>query len=118
MNWTLGDLGIVPNLSRLSGEMRDLIQHGNRDRHACCSEAAVAVCRHMLRAGYGIDELWMVLTDPRNAISDSFFSKDATLAEAWLEQIVSEAHEALNRSERDKSGVDLALGTHGDGYRI
>lgn len=101
MGRSLENLGLAPDLSRLPGAVRDLIYHGNRREHLSRSEAALEVCAAMFRASYGLDELWMVLTDPTNAISESFFSKDATQAEAWLERIVPAAYDAVNRSERD-----------------
>ncbi len=94
-------LGLAPDLSRLQSEVRELIRHGHRGQYPCHSEAAAAVCVELLRAGFGVDEVWMVMTDPRNGISRAFYSQDGEQAEAWLDRVVSEAYEALNRSERD-----------------
>lgn len=45
----------------------------------------------MFQASFGVDEIWMALTDPTNAVSNSFFSRDGELGEAYLEQIISKA---------------------------
>jgi hypothetical protein len=93
------DLGLRPDLSRLSIEVRDLIQHGNRDGHpGGGSDAAVAVSMEMFRAGYGAAEIWMIMTEPTYDISKLFFSIDATQAEGWLERIIREADAVVARS--------------------
>ena len=93
------DLGLRPDLSRLPNETRDLIRDGSRNGHPGCSDALVEVCAAMFRAGYGVDEIWMVLTDPTNAISAAFFSKDGEQGEAYLERIISQAHDLTKREE-------------------
>jgi hypothetical protein len=92
-------LGLRPNLSDLPSEVRDLIRHGSRDRHAGCSDALVEVCAAMFRADFGVDEIWMVLTDPTNAVSAAFFSRDGQQGEAYLERIISQAHDLTKRKE-------------------
>jgi hypothetical protein len=100
MDPSLEDLGLRPNLSRLSGEIRDVIRDGSRNGHpGGGSEAAVTVCVEMLRAGYGVDQFWMVMTDPINGIARAFYSQNGEQAEAWLERIVREGYEIVARSE-------------------
>ena len=84
------DLGLVPDLSRLPERIRDLVKHGNRGEYASRSEADWAACVGMFRAGYGVDEVWMVMTDPSNCISEKFFEKGAQ-GEAYLELTVDMA---------------------------
>ena len=86
------ELGLDPDLSRLSADVRDLIRHGNRDEYPSRSEADWAVCLAMLEAGYGLDEIWMVMTNPDNGISAKYFEK-GTWGEDYLELTVSNAHE-------------------------
>ena len=94
------DLGLRPDLSRLSIEVRDLIQHGNRDGHpGGGSEAIVEVCAAMFRTHFAVDEIWMTLTDPTNAVSAAFFSKDGQQGEAYMERIISQAHDLTKRKE-------------------
>jgi hypothetical protein len=95
------DLGLAPELSRLSRRVHTLILHGSRDGHPDRSEAAVEVCAAMFKAGYGVDEVWMVMTYPANGISKEFFLQNGEQAEAYLERIVSEAYELVDRRERD-----------------
>lgn len=99
MGRSLENLGLAPNLLRLPGEVRDLIHYGNRNGHLDGSDAAVVVCVEMFRASHGVDEIWMIMTDPNNAISEAFFEEDGEQAEAYLDRIVSEVCEAANRSE-------------------
>ena len=96
---SLETLGLAPDLSSLSREVVDLIRYRSHDRHLGCSEDIVAVCVELLWADYGVAEIWMILTDPNNGISEAFFSKDGKQAEAWLEWIVCEAYKEVNRSE-------------------
>jgi hypothetical protein len=91
------DLGLSPDLSRLPQQARDLIRHGNCGGYPSHSEATAAVCVAMLRAGYSLDEVWTVMTDPANGISREFFEEDGERAEAHLERILSGAREAANR---------------------
>lgn len=85
------DLGLRPDLSPLPSAVRDLIHHGSSNGDLDDSEAAVAVCAALFRAGYGVDEVWMIMTDPRNGISKGFFSLDGEQAEVWLDRVISEA---------------------------
>jgi hypothetical protein len=95
------DLGLAPELSLLPAEVRDLIRRDNRGEHPSHSEAAAAVCVELLRAAYGASEVWKVMTDPANGISKEFFLQNGEQAEAYLERIVSEAYELVDRRERD-----------------
>jgi hypothetical protein len=102
MDQSSEDLDLVPDLSRLSIEVRDLIRNGaSRNGHVGWEETAMAVCIELLQAGYGAAEIWMIMTEPANAIAEEFFSKDGEQAEAYLERIVSEAYKLVDRSERD-----------------
>jgi hypothetical protein len=55
------------------------------------SEADWAICVEMFRAGYGLDEVWMVMTNPENGISEKFYEKGAR-GEDYLELTISKAH--------------------------
>jgi hypothetical protein len=101
MNPSLEDLELTPNLSRLPGEVVDLIHHGSLDGHAGCQEAAVAVCTAMSQVGFGVDAIWMIMTNPANGISEVFFETDGEQAEVYLERIISEAYEAVAQTECD-----------------
>lgn len=87
------DLGLALNLSCLPSKVRDLILLGNRGEYHDHSETNVAVCVAMFCVGYGLDEMWMVMTDPANGISKTFFEEYGERAEAQLEQIISKACE-------------------------
>jgi hypothetical protein len=45
----------------------------------------------MFRAGYGLDEVWMVMTNPENGISEKFYEKGPR-GEDYLELTISKAH--------------------------
>ena len=55
--------------------MRDLIRDGNRGEYPSRSEADMAVCVAMLGAGYGVVEVWAVMSDPNNGISEKYVDK-------------------------------------------
>ena len=93
------ELGLAPNLSRLPSWVRSLIRHGDRGEHPNRSEASVAICAEMFRVGYGLDEVWMVMTNPANGISQVFFQNDGEEAEVNLERIISRAHETVTLRE-------------------
>jgi hypothetical protein len=80
--------------------MRGLIHTGSHDGHSGCAEALVEACAAMFQADFGVDEIWMILTDPVNGIFDSFFSKDGEQGEAYLEWIISRAYDLTERKER------------------
>jgi RepB DNA-primase from phage plasmid len=64
------------DLSKLSPRMRDLIEHGNRGEYPSRSEADFTACVAMFGAGYVEVEVWAVMTDPANGISEKFFEKN------------------------------------------
>jgi RepB DNA-primase from phage plasmid len=64
------------DLSRLSARIRDLILHGNRGEYKSRSEADFAACVAMFGAGYAEAEVWAVMTNPANGITEKFFEKD------------------------------------------
>jgi hypothetical protein len=64
------NLGLAPDLSRLPPKVQSLIKNGNRGEYPSRSEADWAVCVAMFRTGYGIDEVWIVMTSPENDISE------------------------------------------------
>ena len=68
-------VGPPPGLSRLSRRMQDLIRHGNRGEYESRSNADFAVCLAMFGAGYAEAEVWAVMTDPTNNISEKYFEK-------------------------------------------
>ena len=63
------------DLSRLSARMRELILRGNRREYLSRSEADFAACVAMFGAGYAEAEVWAVMTDSANGISEKFFEK-------------------------------------------
>ena len=99
MGLSLEDLGLAADLSDLPSEARDLIRHGTHDGRTDCSDALVEVCAAMFQADFGVDEMWVVLTDPINGISAAFFSKDGEQGEANLERLISQAHDLTKRKE-------------------
>ena len=85
------ELGLAPDLSRLPASVLELIRHGNSTEHPSRSEADWEVCVEMFRAGYGLDEVWMVMTNPENGISEKFYEKGPR-GEDYLELTISKAH--------------------------
>ena len=98
------DLGLCPDLLRLPSWVQDLIRHGNHTECSSHSEASVAVCAEMFWVGYALDEVWMVLTNPAHGISKEFFARDGEEAEAYLEKIISMAHQAAKPEGRVGNG--------------
>lgn len=96
MSPSLEELGLSPDLSRLASWVQDLIRDGACGGLSSHSEVSVAVCAEMFHAGYGLDEVWIVMTDPAHAISEVFFEKDGEEAEAYLEKIIFMGHEVAN----------------------
>jgi hypothetical protein len=99
-------LGIDPDLSRLPASVHELIRQGNRTEYPSRSEADWAVCVEMFLAGYGLDEVWMVMTNPENGISAKFYEKGAR-GEDYLELTISKAH-AHWKSRRSGRGHTYA----------
>jgi hypothetical protein len=98
------ELGLAPDLSRLSTKMRALIKHGNRGEYPSRSEADEAVCVAMFVAGYGLDEVWIIMTSPANGISEKFFEKGRH-GEAYLELTIQEAHEYVKTKDKWRGRV-------------
>jgi hypothetical protein len=66
------------DLSRLSARARDLIRAGNAGAgspYPSRSEADFAACLAMFSAGYDEGEVWSVMTDPANGISEKYLEK-------------------------------------------
>lgn len=70
-----GGTAIAPDLSRLSPRIRDLVLGGNNGQYASRSEADFATCLAMFGAGYEEAEVWAVMTDRANGISEKFLEK-------------------------------------------
>ena len=100
-NTSQEELGLSPDLSRLSRGTLELLQHGLRGKHWSRDEERMEVCAELLRAGYSADEIWTVMTHPNNGISREFFEEDGEEAETRLERTISEAYA---RTERAQSG--------------
>jgi hypothetical protein len=69
------NVGPAPELSSLSWRMRDLIRHGNSDDYRSRSEVDMAACVAMFGAGFEEAQVWAVMTDPTNGISEKYFEK-------------------------------------------
>ncbi len=95
----------APDLSRLSRRMQDLIRHGNHGEYPCRSRADMAVCTGMFGAGYSEAEVWVVMTDPANGISEKFLEKGRD-GERYLELTIGKAEgrtEVLPRRKPSRS---------------
>ncbi len=92
------NLDLSPDLARLPSYVLDLIRNGNRGESLSRTEARVAFCTAMFQAGYSVAEIWMVMTDPGNGISETLFEEDGERAEAHL-KVVSEVYEATTLGE-------------------
>ncbi len=92
-------MGPPPSLSRLSRRMQDLIRYGNSGQYQSRSEADMAACVAMLGAGYGVGEVWAVMTEPRNGISEKFFEKGSQ-GERYLQLTISKARAFVKPSRR------------------
>ena len=88
------ELGLAPDLSRLPAGILELVRRGNGTEYPSRSEADWAVCVEMFRAGYGLDEVWTVMTNPENGISEKFYEK-GDRGEDYLELTISKAHAHL-----------------------
>ena len=85
------------DLSKLSPRMRDLIVYGNRRQYLSRSHADFAVCMAMFGAGYAEAEVWAVMTDPANGISEKFFEKGRH-GEAYLGMTIGKARSRVQTS--------------------
>ena len=88
----------TPDFLRLSPKMQNLIRYGNRGEYQSRSEADMAACVAMFGAGYGADEVWAVMTDLTNGISEKFVEKGQH-GERYLGLTISKA-QAVAKSGR------------------
>lgn len=93
------NVGPSPELSGLSRRMRDLIRHGNRGEYESRSEADFAACWAMFGADYPEAEIWAVITDPANGISEKFFEKGSH-GERYLALTIGKARASAAVSPR------------------
>jgi putative DNA primase/helicase len=98
------NLGPPPRLSRLSRKMQELIGHGNRGDYESRSDADFAACLAMFGAGYAETEVWAVMTDPANAISEKFFQKGSD-GERYLTLTIGKARAQVAASPRRRGRV-------------
>ncbi len=70
--------------------MQDLIRHGNGGEYESRSDADFAACVAMFGAGYNVGEVWAVMTDPTNGISEKFIEKGRD-GERYLELTIGKA---------------------------
>jgi hypothetical protein len=87
-----GNVGRSQDVSRLPSKFQDLVRRGNRGEYESRSEADMAVCVAMFGAGYRPGEVWAVMTDPGNAISEKYLDKGYRGGD-YLELTISRAHE-------------------------
>ncbi len=93
------DIGPVPDLSRLSRRMQNLIRHGNPGEYLSRSEADMAACVAMFGASYSEAEVWAVMTDPANGISEKFFEMGRH-GERYLALTIGKAKDRAEASPR------------------
>jgi hypothetical protein len=90
-------IGHNVDLSGLSPRVRDLIVHGNRGEYKSRSDADFAACVAMFGAGYAEAEVWAVMSDPANGISEKFFEKGRH-GEAYLGLTIGKARSCARTS--------------------
>lgn len=93
----------VPDLSRLSPRMQELIRYGNRGQYKSRSEADMAACMALFGAGYSEAEVWVVMTDPTNAISGKFLEKGRH-GQQYLSLTIGKAMTRAATSARPRRG--------------
>jgi hypothetical protein len=91
--------GIAPTLDRLSPRMRGLILNGNRGEYQSRSEADMAAALALFGAGYTEGEVWAVLSDPSNGISEKFREKGRH-GEHYLSITIAKAQAVAQASPR------------------
>jgi hypothetical protein len=96
------ELGNAPEPSRLSRRMQDLIRYGNRGEYPSRSEADMAACMAMFGAGYGEAEVWGMMTDPINGISEKFLEKGRD-GDRYLALTIGKAEALARASTRRRS---------------
>jgi len=96
-------VGPPPGISRLSRRMQDLIRHGNRGEYESRSDADFAVCLAMFGAAFTEAEVWAVMIDPANGISEKYFAKGRD-GERYLALTIGKARvrTAVSRRRRGK----------------
>ena len=97
-------LGAAPELSRLSQKMQDLIRYGNRGEYESRSEADMAACVAMFGAGYSEAEVWAVMTNPTNGVSEKFFEKGRQ-GERYLALTIGKARARTDASPKYRGRV-------------
>lgn len=102
----------APDLSRLTRRMRSLILSGNgaiSDPYPSRSEADFAVCIAMFGAGYEEADVWAMMADPANAVSEKYREKGRH-GEAYLARTIAKAREVAlpYRDLRGRGGAGSA----------
>ena len=90
------------DLSRLSRRARTLVRLGNAGAgypYKSRSEADFAVCLAMFGAGYEEGEVWAIMTDPANGISERTLAK-GPLAEGYLALTIGKARRVASPRRR------------------
>ncbi len=80
--------------------MQDLIRYGNHSEYECRSRADFAACIALFGAGYSAGEVWAVMTDSTNGISEKFVEKGRH-GERYLGLTISKA-QAVAKSGRHR----------------
>jgi hypothetical protein len=93
--------GPSPDLSRLSGRMRDLIRRGNNGEYESRSDADFAACIAMFGAGYSEAEVWAALTNPEHGISAKYLEKGRD-GERYLALTIGKAEARIGVSPRGR----------------
>lgn len=94
----------TPDLTQLSRKMRTLVRHGNRSQYPSRSEADIAACVAMFGAGYSEAQVWAVMTDPANRISEKFLEKNHH-GERYLALTIGKARAVAGSSRARRRGV-------------
>jgi hypothetical protein len=93
------DIGPAPDLAGLSPRIQNLILHGNSGQYKSRSEADMAACVAMFGAGYAASEVWAVMADPANGISEKFLEKGRD-GERFLSLTIGKAEARAQASSR------------------
>ena len=100
MDYSVEELGLCPDLSRLTSETLALIRGGGCNGGLGDSEVLKAVCVEMFKAGFDRAEVWLIVTDPAHGISEILLEKSAEW-EDRLEELISQAHEEACQRRSD-----------------
>lgn len=82
--------------------MRDLILQGNRGQYKSRSEADMAVCVAMFGAGFEEAEVWAVMMNPSNGISEKYHERERG-GERYLALTIGKAAALAQASPRRHS---------------